>query len=136
MVIVASHKQQNGRRYPDANRSVDAMDNDLNCDELPRVAADRSAYVRSVKEKLAERRASLELVKRKVYRAVAAGRIARSDQIVNAERQANGCLLAVENWITRLSSDPDDDWEDSRFSTDIALEELSQSVKQMVARFT
>ena len=136
MVVMAPHKQQTGRRYPDANRSVEAMDNDLNGDELPRMAADRSAYVRSVEKKLAERRASLELVKRKVHRALAAGHIARTDQIVNAERQANGCLLAVENWITRLSSDPDDDWEDSRFSTDIALEELSQSVKQMVARFT
>ena len=136
MVEVVSHKQQNGWHYSDANRGVDAMDNDLNSDELPRIAADKAAYVSSVKERLAEKRATLELVKRKVNGAVAAGRITRSDQIVNAERQANGCLLAVENWITRLSSDPDGDWETSRFSADIAMEELSQSVKQMVARFT
>jgi len=112
------------------------MENNLNSGELPRIAADRCAYVRSVQEKLAEKRAALELVKRKVNRAVTAGRIARSDQLVNAERQADGCLLAVENWVTRLSSHPDDDWKDSRFRTDIALEELSISVKQMVARFT
>lgn len=112
------------------------VDNDRISDEMPQLEANRSDYVRSVKKKLAEKRASLELVKRKVNRAVAAGRIARSDQIENAERQANVCLLAVENWIARLSSDPDDEWENSRFSTDIAMEELSQSVKQMVARFT
>lgn len=112
------------------------MDKDRTIDEMPQIEGNRSDYVRSVKRKLAEKRASLELVKRKVDRAVVAGRIARSDQIENAERQANVCLLAVENWIARLSSDPGDDWETSRFSADIAMEELSQSVKQMVARFT
>jgi len=135
-VGLASHEQKNRWHDPDENRGVDAMDNDLNSDELPRLMADRSAYVRSVKEKLAEKRATLELVKRKVNRAAVAGRIARSEQIVNAERQANVALLVVENWIARLSSGLDEDWEDLRFSTDVALEELSQSVKQMVARFT
>lgn len=113
-----------------------AMENDLTGGELPRVAADRSAYIRSVKEKLAQKRAAFELVKRKVNLAVAAGRIARSTQLVNAERQADACLLTAENWLTRLSSQPCEDWEDSRFRTDIALEELSKLVKQMVSRFT
>ena len=136
MVGATSLNQQNGSHYPDENRGVVAMDNNLNSDELLRIAAARSAYVRSVKERLAEKRATLELVRRKVNRAAVAGRITRSDQIMNAERQANVSLLVVENWIARLSSELDEDWEDLRFSTDIALEELSQSVKQMVARFT
>lgn len=112
------------------------MNNDLTRSEAPGIAAERSAYVRSAEAKLAEKRTAFELVKLKVNRAVAAGCIARSDQLMNAERQATGCLLAVENWIERLSAEPGDDWQESRLSTDIALEELSKSVKQMVARFT
>ena len=73
---LASHGQENGWHDPDENRGVDAMDIDLNSDEQPRVTTDRSAYVRSVKEKLAEKRATLELVKRKVNRAAVAGRSA------------------------------------------------------------
>lgn len=112
------------------------MENDLKSGELQRNRTNRSAYLRTVEARFAEKRTALELVTRKINKAVAAGRIARSEQLVNAERQANGCVLALENWITRLSSEPDDEWEESRFGTDIALEELSRSVKQMVARFT
>ncbi len=112
------------------------MENDLNSGELPQPAIDRCAYVRSIKKKLAEKRTALELVKRKVNRAVTAGRIARSEQLVNAEHKANDCLLAVEGWVARLACELDEEWEDSRLRTDIALDELSKSVKQMVARFT
>lgn len=129
-------KPQNSSQYPDTIRGLNAMSNDLTSSEAPGIAAERSAYVRSAEAKLAEKRTALELVKLKVNRAVAAGRIARSDQLINAERQATGCLLAVENWIECLSAEPGDDWQESRLSTDIALEELSKSVKQMVARFT
>lgn len=129
-------KQQGGWQYPETNRGIGAMANDLNNGNLPHQAFHRCAYIRSVEKKLAEKRTALGLVKRKVDRAVASGRIARSDQLVNAERQADSCLLAVENWVTRLSADPDTDWGRLRFKTDIAMEELSNSVKQMVARFT
>lgn len=114
------------------------MDNDPNRGAAPSLASDthKAAYIRAVEKKLTEKRTALELVKRKVVRAVTSGRIARSDQLVNAERQADCCLLAVETWVTRLSASADSDWIDSRFETDVALDELSTSVKQMVARFT
>jgi hypothetical protein len=134
-VEVASHKQQ-GLACPAENRGVGAVKDNLDRRELAHLAPDRCAYVRSVNKRLAEKRTALELVKRKVDRAITAGRIARSEQLVNAEHKANDCLLAVENLLARLVCDFDDDWEDSRFRTDIALEELSKSVKQMVARFT
>lgn len=136
MVTVMCRKPHGDGHYRDAEREVDVMGNNLKSRGPARIAADRSAYVRTLQRKLAEKHAALDLVKRRVSRAVAAGRITRSNQLVNAERRADGCLLAAENWIARLSSDADDAWEDSRLSTDIALEELSRSVKQMVARFT
>ena len=108
------------------------MSSDLNSGSL---TSRRSAYLRSVEKKLAEKRTALDLIKRKVDRAVATGRIARSEQLVNAERQADSCFFAVESWITRLNAGLDSEWETSRLKTDIAMEELSNSVKQMVARF-
>ena len=112
------------------------MANDLNNGNSPHLAPYQSAYIRSVEKKLAEKRTAIDLVKRKVDRAVASGRIARSEQLGNAERQAASCLSAVENWVTRLTADSDADWEESRIKTDIAVEDLSNSVKQIVARFT
>ena len=70
-----------------------AMENDLTGGELPRVAADRSAYIRSVKEKLAQKRAAFELVKRKVNVAVAAGRVAEGR---SASRRTPGRRLSVD----------------------------------------
>lgn len=98
--------------------------------------AQKTAYICSVKKKLADRRTVLELVKRKVGRAVASRRIVRSDQLTNAERRADSCVSVVESCIEHLSSTSESKWDDSRFKTDIALDELSTSVKQMVARFT
>lgn len=98
--------------------------------------APKAAYIRAVTKKLADQRTVLGLVKRKVDRAVASGRIIRSDQLANAERRADSCLSAVENCIERLSADSDGTWENSRFKVDAALDDLSVSVKQMVARFT
>lgn len=112
------------------------MAKDVNSGDLQSLATHRAAYIRSAEKKLAEKRKVLELVKRKVRSAQTSGRIVRSQQLVNAERKANECLLEAENQLIRLGSDADNEWENSRFKTDIAIEELSNSVKQMVARFT
>ena len=98
--------------------------------------AQKAAYIRSAKKSVADKRTVLELVKSKVDRAVSSGRIIRSDQLANAERRADSCLAAVENCIERLRTDVDGSWERARIKTDCALDELSISVKQMVARFT
>lgn len=98
--------------------------------------AQKAAYIRSVKKRLADKRTVFELVKSKVDRAVASGRIVRSDQLANAERRADSCLSEVEHCIECLSSGSDREWDDSRLKTNTALDELATSVKQMVARFT
>lgn len=93
------------------------------------------AYIRAVEAELAEKTVKLQFVKRKIQLAARSGRIDVSAALRNAERQADGALAAMQERLARLKSAADGPWQESRRGTDLALEDLSQSVKKLVARF-
>lgn len=98
--------------------------------------SDRAAHVRSIEVRLDGKRTALGLVKSKVSRAVTSGRISRSEQLLNAERLADDRLLFAEQMLSSLKTERGESWRELLLKADIALEDLSNAVKQLVARIT
>jgi predicted component of type VI protein secretion system len=65
-----------------------------------------------------------------------AGRIEISEQLLNAEKLAGNALATAEAKSQQLSDAGDDSWENWKFAVDIAWEDLSRSVKALIARFS
>ncbi len=95
----------------------------------------KQIYLRSIGVKLGEKEATLEFVKRKIILATESGRIHASDQLLKAEQQADACVADLKKRLEKLKSADDASWEQLRFEVEIAWDDLSQSIKKIVARF-
>ncbi len=96
---------------------------------------EKRAYLRNMEAGLAEKQATLRFVKRKIRLAIESGRIHASDQLRKAEHQADCCVADLKRQLDQLEDADDQSWEKLRYELDIAWDNLSQSVRRVVARF-
>ena len=94
------------------------------------------AYARSAEAMLIEKSRKLEYVKAKIEQEIESGRIDISEQLQNAERQADSHLVTAQEKLAELNNASADSWEDLRKVVDTALDDLSQSTKKIVARLS
>ena len=95
---------------------------------------EKRAYIRNVEVRLAAKKATLKIVKRKIRLAKEAGRIHASDQLMKAEHQADCCVADLRKQLDQLEAADDQSWEKLCYQLDVAWDELSQSVRRIVAR--
>lgn len=93
-------------------------------------------YIKLLEARLSEKQAKLDYIKRKIRVAVEKDRINGSEQLYNAERQADSCVVAMQEQLIKLKAAGSDAWDRSKMDAEIAWEELSQSVKNLVSRFS
>lgn len=101
-----------------------------------RSSPDNENYIKLLEARLSEKQAKLEYIKRKIQVAVEKDRINGSEQLHNAERQADSCVAAMQEQLGKLKAAGSDAWDRSKMDTEIAWEDLSQSVKNLVSRFS
>ena len=91
-------------------------------------------YVEAVGKKVDEKEAKLNYVKSKIESAVRSGRIVVSEQLQNAQQQSDAHLVLARRRLEELIGTDDGTWEDLRLELDIACDNLSESLKKLVAR--
>ncbi len=94
----------------------------------------KKSYIQNIEVMLAQKKTTLGLVKRKINLATHSGRIHPSEQLLKAERQADACIAELRKQLDQLGSANDQSWEKLRFQVDVAWDELSQSIRKIVAR--
>ncbi|MDH3351786.1 MAG: hypothetical protein OEM60_06935 [Gammaproteobacteria bacterium] len=101
-----------------------------------RTLSAKAAYSKAAHKKLAETRLKLAGVNAKIGNAIATGRIDSSAQLSQAQRGVDQDLATAEALVDKLRKSGEDAWERARDDVDNAWEDLSQSVKKLVAIFT
>lgn len=96
----------------------------------------KTAYSRAASKKLSETRARLAGVNARLKSAIATGRIDPNLQLEQAQRAVDLNLAAAAKQIARVRKAGADDWESLTDEVDSAWEDLSQSIKKLVARFS
>lgn len=96
----------------------------------------KTAYSREAHRKLIESRAKLNGVNAKIKNALATGRIEASENLDRARYAIEANLVAVETQLELLRKSSEQDWEKLRGDVDTAWEDLSRSVKKLVAIFS
>lgn len=109
------------------------MDMDTPTDMVPRNSR-KLVYVEAVSKKVDEKEAKLDYVKSKIERAVRSGRIVVSEQLRNAQQQTDAHLVVARGRLEELIGADDGTWEELRLGLDIACDNLSESLKKLVAR--
>lgn len=94
------------------------------------------AYVKTLEARLSAKSAQLAYVKSRVARAADRHRIEVSEQLVNAERSADSAMATMTERVKNLHDADDETWEDLRHDIDLAWEDLAQSIRRVVARFS
>jgi len=101
-----------------------------------RKLATKAAYSKGASEKLVKTRTRLVAVSAKIRNAVAAGRIDATDQLRRAQHAVDLNLATAEERIEKLRKSGEENWEARARDVDTAWEDLSQSVKKLVASFS
>jgi hypothetical protein len=96
----------------------------------------KQVYLRSLEERLRQKKAQLANVKRKVKHAAKASRSGINVQVQNAEKRADSALATMTAQLQILKDADDISWEQLKFGIEIAWEDLSLSVARIVARFS
>ena len=96
---------------------------------------EKRTYIRNIEVRLAEKKTTLRFVKRKIKLANESGRIHVSDQLLKAEHQADCCVADLRTQLDQLERADDQSWEKLRYQVDVAWDDLTQSVRKIVARF-
>lgn len=96
----------------------------------------KAAYSRAAKKKLDETKAKLIGVNAKIRNAIATGQIDASEQLGHARRAVDMNLATVETQVEQLRKSGEDAWVGIKDDIETAWEDLSQSIKKLVARFT
>ena len=99
------------------------------------IDARQAAYTKAVEARLRTTQAKVTLLRRKVDKAIAVGRIGGSDQLRIAIAQVEHHLKVVEVRIDELKRAGAAASESHRPSVDDALEDLAQSIRKAVSRF-
>ena len=99
-------------------------------------AANKSRYSREADAKFLESAAKLAVLNAKIESGVADGILELSAQLTNVQNQAETHLAAVKRRLKRLKDAEDDSWQGEKRSLEDGWEELSRSIKNIVARIS
>ena len=97
---------------------------------------DKLAYVEKADIKLAEMTAKLYSVKHQIREAVVLRQIDLTEQLINAERQADSHLRTVRDQLEKMQQDDDESWQRIKSEIDGACDDLSQSINRLISRFS
>jgi len=97
---------------------------------------EKMAYVKTLEARLSAKSAQLAYVKSRVARAADRHRIEVSEQLANAERSADSAMATMTEQLKNLHDADDEAWEDLRYDINLAWEDLAQSIRKIVARFS
>lgn len=100
-----------------------------------RSGGEKQAYLQNIQAMIAEKTTSLSQIKCKVQEALESQRIHPGDLLLKAEQQADSCIQTLQKQLDLLGKTEDASWEIRRFDVEMAWDELSQAIKQIVARF-
>lgn len=100
-----------------------------------RTISAKAAYSKAAHKKLAETKTKLAGVHAKIRNAIATGRVETSEQLRQAQHAVDENLATAEARVEILRKSGEDTWEAVKDDVDTAWEDLSQSVKKLVARF-
>ncbi|MBT8090057.1 MAG: hypothetical protein KJO01_07600 [Gammaproteobacteria bacterium] len=96
----------------------------------------KAAYSKAAQKRLHDARVKLGGVKARIRSATIAGQIVVNRQLQDAERAVDANLVAAESSLARLRKSGDEVWEDLTPDVDTAWEDLSQSLKKLVAGYS
>jgi len=96
----------------------------------------KAAYSKAANQKLAETKRKLDGVNAKIGSAVSMGQIDATEQLKRAQHAVDLILLSAEQRIEELRKSGEHEWTACADDVDSAWEDLSQSVKRLVARFS
>ena len=94
------------------------------------------AYVQSLEARLSAKAAQLAYVKSRVARAADRHRIDVSEQLRNAVKRADWAMATMTGRLRDLQDADDQNIEDLKRDIDRAWEDLANSIKNVVARFS
>lgn len=97
---------------------------------------EKMTYVKTLEGRLSEKRIQLAYVKSRVARAADRHGNEVSEQLVNAERSADSAMARMTERLKNLHDADDETWEGLRRDIDLAWEDLAQSIRKVVARFS
>ena len=106
-----------------------------NADRMKTLSA-KAAYSKAANRKLAETKRKLDGVNAKIRNAVSIGQIDATEHLKRAQHAVNLNLLSAERRIEELRKSGENAWTTCADDVDSAWEDLSQSVKKLVARFS
>ena len=98
--------------------------------------SEKAAYSRAAQKRLSEAEIRLTGVKAKIRSATIAGHIIITRQLEDAQRAVDANLAAVKAGLERLRKSGDAAWKDQARDVDTAWENLSQSIKRLVAGYS
>lgn len=107
-----------------------------NQSDLSHSISAKASYSKSARKKLVESRAKLDGVNAAIRQAIAAGRLRSSDQLERTQRAIEANLAAAEARLEKLQKSGEDGWQELRDQVDSAWEDLSGSIKKLVARIS
>ena len=96
----------------------------------------KAAYLKAANRKLADTKRVLAGVNAKIRNAVSIGRIDPTERFKRAQHAVDLMFLSAEQRIEELRKADEHSWEACADDVDSAWEDLSQSVKKLVARFS
>ena len=96
----------------------------------------KAAYSIAASRKLAETKTKLDGVNAKIKNAISIGQIDATETLKHAQQAVASNLASAEQRIDELRKSGEHKWEARVDDVDSAWEDLSQSVKKLVARFS
>ena len=96
----------------------------------------KAAYSKAANRKLAETKRKLDGVNAKIRNAISTGQIDATETLEHAQQAVATNLASAEQRIVELRKSGEHAWEARADDVETAWEDLSQSVKKLVARFS
>ena len=97
---------------------------------------EKAAYSRAAQKRLSEAEVRLTGVKAKIRSAMTAGQIAMNRQLEDGLLAVDANLASVKTALDRLRKSGCGSWEEQSREIDTAWENLSQSIKRLVAGYS
>ena len=101
-----------------------------------RQSACRSAYLELAGAKLTDIESKVAIIRVKMRNELASGNGCDMEQLRRASQQVEHFLSAARQRLEDLKSVEDDNWETARDSFNSAWEDVAQSIRKAVARFS
>lgn len=98
--------------------------------------SEKVAYSRTAQKRLSEAETRLTGVKAKIRSAIASGHIAMTRQLEDALLAVDANLASVKASLDRVRKSGDTSWKECTRDMDTAWENLSQSIKRLVAGYS